>query len=72
MTDSIEGMKENVAKGRGIVRKDGFKVIGQNENDRKHYEFTGEKDKRGRPVKDQDWRIVGKEGKEADKQPSGD
>lgn len=53
-------VESNVAKGRGIVKKDGFKTVGVDESDRNHPEITGETGRgRGRPAKDKNFKVVG-------------
>tara|TARA_R110002096_G_scaffold51401_2_gene134399 strand:+ start:227 stop:439 length:213 start_codon:yes stop_codon:yes gene_type:complete len=54
-------MQDNMAKGRGIVDKKVFKVVGADQNDRD----TGGSDQddprgRGRPRVDKTWNQVGK------------
>ena len=55
-------IENNMEKGM-VVQKDKkpFRVVGLTKDDRNHYEFTGEEDKRrpGRPSKDQNWKTVG-------------
>ena len=56
-------MADNVQKGRGVVKKDGFKVVGTDASDRDHHEIIGDAKKgRGRPGRgeDKNFTVVGK------------
>lgn len=59
MTES-NSMADNVQKGRGIVKKEPFKVVGIDDQDRETsgHQLT-DKRLRGRPVKDSTWSQVG-------------
>jgi hypothetical protein len=69
-------IQHNMEKGKGVVRKDGFRVIGLSDEDRKHPEASGKKTSRsrGRPPSEKNWNTVGRSDQEeqASIKPKGD
>lgn len=57
---------DNVSKGRGIVEKQPFRVVGLGSNDLENggHQFDDESRSRGRPRVDKTWSQVGKEAKD--------